>query len=77
MARSRRERVIEKPLRVNREHPRHERLAVRPSVDKVLKALAKIRGEGGRFNDGEARERECGEESRHVFDKGVMRSEAT
>ncbi|MGH9425329.1 MAG: helix-turn-helix domain-containing protein, partial [Terriglobia bacterium] len=39
-----RERVIEKPLRVDREHPRHERLAVRPSVDKVLKALAKIYG---------------------------------
>jgi len=39
-----RERVIEKPLRVDREHPRHERAAVRPSVDKVLKALAKIYG---------------------------------
>ena len=37
-----RERLIEKPLRVDREHPRHERAAVRPSVDKVLKALAKI-----------------------------------
>ena len=36
-----RERLIEKPLRVGREHPRHERAAVRPSVDKVLKALAK------------------------------------
>ena len=39
-----RERVIEKPLRVDREHPRHERAAVRPSVDKVLRALAKIYG---------------------------------
>jgi len=39
-----RERLIEKPLRVDREHPRHERAAVRPSVDKVLKALAKIYG---------------------------------
>jgi len=37
-----RQRLIEKPLRVDREHPRHERAAVRPSVDKVLKALAKI-----------------------------------
>lgn len=39
-----RERVIEKPLRMDREHPRHERAAVRPSVDRVLRALAKTYG---------------------------------
>ncbi len=39
-----RERVIEKPLRMDREHPRHERAAVRPSAGKVLKALARIYG---------------------------------
>jgi len=39
-----RQRLIEKPLRVDREHPRHERAAVRPSVDQVLRALAKIYG---------------------------------
>ena len=39
-----RERVIEKPLRMDQEHPRHERAVVRPSVDKVLKALAKVYG---------------------------------
>lgn len=35
-----RDRLIDKAY-VDREHPRHERVAVRPSVDKVLKALAK------------------------------------
>jgi len=39
-----RERLIAKPLRVDREHPRHERAVVRPSVDKVLRALAKTYG---------------------------------
>ena len=39
-----RERLIEKPLRVDREHPRHERAAVRPSVDGVLRALVKVYG---------------------------------
>ena len=32
-----RERLLDKPVRVDREHPRHERVAVRPSVDQVLK----------------------------------------
>jgi len=41
-----RERVMEKPLRMNREHPRHERAAMRPSVDKVLRVLAKRYGVG-------------------------------
>ena len=39
-----RERLMEKPVRVDREHPRHERVAIRPSVDKVLKTLAKMYG---------------------------------
>jgi chromosomal replication initiation ATPase DnaA len=39
-----RQRLIEKPLSVDREHPRHERTAVRPSVDQVLKALAETYG---------------------------------
>lgn len=55
-----RERLLEKPLRVEREHPRHERAAVRPSVDKVLTTLAKIyevkvedlmRGKRGKDNE--------------------------
>jgi putative transposase len=57
-----RERLIEKPIRVDREHPRHERSAVRPSVDKVLKTLAKRYGvkvenlmKGKRGKDNEAR----------------------
>jgi putative transposase len=39
-----RERLIEKPILADREHPRHERAAVRPSADQVLKALAKRYG---------------------------------
>jgi len=39
-----RERLNEKPLRVGREHPRHERALVRPSVDKVLRVLAGVYG---------------------------------
>jgi len=57
-----RERLLEKQLRVGREHPRHERAAVRPSVDKVLTTLAKIYGvdvgalmTGKRGKDNEAR----------------------
>ena len=57
-----RERLIDKALRVDREHPRHERAAIRPSVDKVLKALAKTYGlkvkdlmTGKRGKDNEAR----------------------
>ena len=33
-----------KPIRVDREHPRYEQAAVRPSVDQVLKTLAKRYG---------------------------------
>ena len=36
--------LMEKPIRVDREHPRYERAAVRPSVDQVLKTLAKRYG---------------------------------
>jgi putative transposase len=57
-----RERLMGKPVGVDREHPRHERAAVRPSVDKVLKTLAKIYGvkvqdlmKGKRGKDNEAR----------------------
>ena len=32
--------LMEKPVRVDREHPRYERAAVRPSVNHVLKTLA-------------------------------------
>jgi putative transposase len=39
-----RERLIDKAVCVDREHPRHERTAVRPSVEKVLKALARTYG---------------------------------
>lgn len=39
-----RDRLEGKAVRVDREHPRHERLAVRPSVDKVLKGVAKVYG---------------------------------
>jgi hypothetical protein len=35
-----RNRLMEKPIRVDREHPRYERVAVRPSIDQVLRALA-------------------------------------
>ena len=35
---------VEKPIRVDREHPRYERAAVRPSVAQVLKTLAKRYG---------------------------------
>jgi hypothetical protein len=35
---------LEKPIRFDWEHPRYERAAVRPSVDQVLKALAKRYG---------------------------------
>jgi REP element-mobilizing transposase RayT len=36
--------LIEKPIHVDQEHPRHERAAVRPSVEQVLTALAKRYG---------------------------------
>jgi hypothetical protein len=36
--------LMEKPIRVDREHPRYERAAVRPSVDQILKTLAKRYG---------------------------------
>ena len=36
--------LMETPIRVDREHPRYERAAVRPSVDQVLKTLAKRYG---------------------------------
>ena len=36
--------LMEKPLRVDRKHPRYERAAVRPSVDQVLKTLVKSHG---------------------------------
>jgi putative transposase len=36
--------LMEKPICVDREHPRYERAAVRPSVDQVLKTLAKRYG---------------------------------
>lgn len=39
-----RERLMEKPVPIDREHPRHERAVVRPSVDKVLKILARAYG---------------------------------
>jgi hypothetical protein len=39
-----RERVREKSIRIDREHPRYERAAVRPSVDQVLRILAKAYG---------------------------------
>ena len=35
-----RERLREKAVRVDREHPRHERAAVRPSVDEVLARIS-------------------------------------
>ena len=55
-----RERLLEKPVRVEREHPRHEGAAVRPSVEKVLTGLARIyevkvddlmRGQRGKDNE--------------------------
>jgi chromosomal replication initiation ATPase DnaA len=51
---------MEKPIRVDREHPRYERVAVRPSIDQVLKALATryglkvedlIKGKRGKDNE--------------------------
>jgi len=57
-----RERLMEKPVHIDREHPRHERAAVRPSVDKVLRSVAKAYGvraedllQGKRGKDNEAR----------------------
>ncbi|MBI2357475.1 MAG: transposase [Deltaproteobacteria bacterium] len=57
-----RERLIRKPLSLNREHPRYERVAVRPSADRVLKMLARMYGveardlmKGKRGKDNEAR----------------------
>lgn len=56
-----RERLLEKPVRVEREHPRHERAAVRPTVEKILTTLAEIydvrvedllRGQRGKNNEG-------------------------
>jgi hypothetical protein len=35
-----RNRLMEKPIPVDPEHPRYERVAVKPSIDQVLKALA-------------------------------------
>ena len=55
-----RERLLEKPVRVEREHPRHERIAIRPSVEKVLATLAQtyemrvedlLRGKRGKDNE--------------------------
>ena len=55
-----RERLIEKEIGFDREHRRHERAAVRPSADKVLKGVAKtygvevediIKGKRGRKNE--------------------------
>jgi len=52
--------LMEKPIRVDREHPRYERVAVRPSIDQVLKALATryglkvedlIKGKRGKDNE--------------------------
>lgn len=34
-------RVREESIRIDREHPRYERAAIRPSVDQVLRILAK------------------------------------
>ena len=39
-----RERVREESIRIDREHPRYERTAIRPSVDHVLRVLAKTYG---------------------------------
>jgi putative transposase len=39
-----RERVREESIRIDREHPRYERAAVRPTVDRVLRTLAKTYG---------------------------------
>ena len=39
-----RERVREESIRIDREHPRYEKAAVRPSVDQVLRILAKTYG---------------------------------
>ena len=54
--------LMERPVRIDREHPRYERAAVRPSVDQVLKALSKRYGigiedliKGRRGRDNEAR----------------------
>jgi REP element-mobilizing transposase RayT len=38
------ERVRQESIRVDREHPRYERAAVRPTVDQVLRTLAKMYG---------------------------------
>ena len=52
--------LMEKPVRVDREHPRYERAAVRPAVDQVLRILAKrygvrvddlMKGERGKDNE--------------------------
>jgi len=57
-----RERIVGKSARVDLEHPRYERVAVRPSVDRVLKILARMYGveardlmKGKRGEDNEAR----------------------
>src|SRR5262245_40210287 len=54
--------LMGKPIRVDREHPRYERVAVRPSIDQVLRALATRYGlevedlmKGKRGKDNEAR----------------------
>jgi putative transposase len=55
-----RNKLMETPLRVDREHPRYERAAVRPSLDQLLKTLAKrygveikdlIKGRRGKDNE--------------------------
>ncbi|MDP6559257.1 MAG: helix-turn-helix domain-containing protein [Candidatus Binatia bacterium] len=57
-----RENLIGESVGVDREHPRYERAAIRPSVDMVLKTLAKMYGvkvkdliEGKRGKENEAR----------------------
>jgi hypothetical protein len=67
--------LMEKPIRVDREHPRYERVAVRPSIDQVLKALGTRYGlmvedlmKGKRGEDNEPR--------KHVSGQLALRSEA-
>ena len=53
--------LMEKRIRVDREHPRYERVVVRPSIDQVLKASATRYGlkvdlmKGKRGKDNESR----------------------
>jgi len=57
-----RERLMGGLSKFNREHPRHERIGVRPSVDKVMRLVVKVYGsdvgallKGGRGKESEAR----------------------